>query len=388
VINPDQWTDEIAQEISYQEGLLKRGNGADRNVIVALSEQQMLEKFEPPDWLIDGMLQRRFIYAVTGQTGHAKTAIALLLAKLVARGGELAGHNVEQGSVGYLVGENPDDVRMRLMGINSLRDVARVAMTEPDPIYYINGTFDISVHYGEVRAEFGKRGGIDLLIVDTSAAYFCFPDENSNTDIGKHARMLRKLTELPGEPCVLVLCHPVKYVTDVEHLLPRGGGAFLNEMDGNLTVRRLGDAVSTLIELHHNKIRGAGFEPISFRLERITCEKLLDTKGRLIPTVRAMPISRADAETEAGRADDVDDDALCAMLAEPGLTLAQIAQACGWYFPSGEPAISKVQKALERLGNDKLAKKRRRGKWELTEIGKQEARKAAMKREHNSKLSV
>jgi hypothetical protein len=194
--------------------------------------------------------------------------------------------------------------------------------------------------------------------------------------------MLRKLTELPGEPAVLVLCHPVKYVTDVEHLLPRGGGAFLNEMDGNLTVRRLGDAVSTLIELHHNKIRGAGFEPISFRLERVTCEKLVDTKGRLIPTVRAVPISITEAEKEAGRAFDDDDHALRVMLAEPGLSISEIAKTCQWYFGNGEPAKSRVARVLDRLGTDKLVKKTHRGQYELTENGKSEARKVAIKHEH------
>ena len=107
-----------------------------------------------------------------------------------------------------------------------------------------------------------------------------------------------------------------------------------------------------------------------------------------MPTVRAVPISYADVQSEAGRGDDADDDVLCAMLAKPDLSLAQIAQACGWYFGDGEPAISKVQKALERLGNFKLAKKRRRGKWQLTEFGKQEARKTAIQREHNSSSTV
>ena len=45
----------------------------------------------------------------------------------------------------------------------------------------------------------------------------------------------RTLTTLPGGPCVLVLCHPIKHVSEPEQLLPRGGGAFLAEVDGNLT---------------------------------------------------------------------------------------------------------------------------------------------------------
>jgi hypothetical protein len=359
------------EEITYQLSLLKAGNGSDESFEPPLSKLQMIEKFEPPDWLIDGMLQRRFIYALTGQTGHAKTAIALLIAVLAARGGDFAGHQVEQGSVGYLVGENPDDVTARLIGQDEI--------AVDDPIYFYKGIFDIEARFEKLQRGFGVIGGIDLLIVDTSAAYFNFPDENSNADIGKHARMLRRLTELPGEPCVLVLCHPVKYVTDVDHLLPRGGGAFLNEMDGNLTLRRLSDAI---IELHHNKIRGPGFEPLNFRLERVTREKLVDSKGRSMPTVRAAPISNAEAETEAGRSYDEDDSLLRVMLKEPDLTMVKIAERCGWYFADGQPHTTRVQRTLLRLDKDKLVKKPRHGTYELTETGKAEARKIAIKHEH------
>jgi hypothetical protein len=39
--------------------------------------QPFLKGFIPPDYLIDGILQRRFIYSLTAPTGGGKTAIAL-----------------------------------------------------------------------------------------------------------------------------------------------------------------------------------------------------------------------------------------------------------------------------------------------------------------------
>ena len=89
--------------------------------------------------------------------------------------------------------------------------------------------------------EVDKRGGVDFVIIDTSAAYCLKDDENSNPQMGAHARMLRAMTKLPGGPCVLVLCHPIKHATDPSQLVPRGGGAFLAEMDGNLTIWRHDD---------------------------------------------------------------------------------------------------------------------------------------------------
>jgi hypothetical protein len=42
--------------------------------------------FIPPDYSVDGVLQRRFLYSLTAQTGDGKTAFALLLAYCVAEG--------------------------------------------------------------------------------------------------------------------------------------------------------------------------------------------------------------------------------------------------------------------------------------------------------------
>src|SRR5262249_45432191 len=169
----------------------------------------------------------------------------------------LGPHAVEKGKVVYFVGENPDDVRCRLIGTNAERsDDANL-----DRVHYIAGVFDIAGLHEQLVAAIEQRGGVDLVLGDTSAAYFLKDDENSNPQMGAHARVLRTLTRLPGGPCVLVLCHPIKHVTDPSQLLPRGGGAFMAEMDGNLTLWKHGE---NLITFHYSdKFRGPGFEPIT-----------------------------------------------------------------------------------------------------------------------------
>src|SRR5260370_36891215 len=101
--------------------------------------------------------------------------------------------------------------------------------------------------------------------------------------MGAHEREMRTLVNVPGGPCVLVSCHPTKNA-DLENLLPRGGGAFLNELDGNLICRKSGsDSVS---EVHwHGKYRGADFNPLPFELRPVTAAKLVDSNSRPIPTV-------------------------------------------------------------------------------------------------------
>jgi hypothetical protein len=42
-----------------------------------MSLRDFLKDFIPPDYLIDGILQRRFVYAFTGQTGMVETSRSL-----------------------------------------------------------------------------------------------------------------------------------------------------------------------------------------------------------------------------------------------------------------------------------------------------------------------
>jgi hypothetical protein len=354
-------------------------NGKPVPYVKFLSKSDFVSGFKPPNYLVEGMLQRRFVYSLTGQTGHAKTAIALLLAQLVASGDADAvfgRHKVEAGRVVYFVGENPDDIRMRTIGADSQRrdDPSK------DQLYYIPGTFNIGEMFNAIGQAVIRVGGVDLVIVDTSAAYFLGNEEMSNTQMGAHARMLRKLTELPGGPCVLVLAHPIKYVTEAAQLLPRGGGAFLAEMDGNLTCVRHDE---NLIELHHNKIRGPGFEPISFRLDKIQTAALVDARGRMLPTVRAVMISEGEEKHQNQTTREDEDKILAALLANPESSMNDLAIKCGWTRPSGEPAKSRVQRGIERIDRTARPKllQKNRDRWELTEAGKTAARRAALEGE-------
>jgi hypothetical protein len=351
-----------------------RKSARDPHIIV--SKAEFLRDFVAPDYLVDGILHRRFVYALTGQTGHAKTAIALLIAEQVASadpGATLGRHDVKKGRVVYFCGENPDDVRMRMIGADSLR----AGEPAQDRLSFVVGALNIGEIMAALRRECADAP-LDLVIVDTSAAYFQGDDEISNTEMGRHARMLRALTGLPGGPCVLVLCHPIKHVADSSQLLPRGGGAFLAEMDGNLTLWKRDDI---LVELHHNKIRGPGFEPMTFRLDKFTTPKLKDVNGRLIPTVRAVHVAQDDEKRQTIRAREDEDRVLAHLLRDPDSNSQRdIALGLGWIQKDNEPARSRVQRAVDRLKEEKPALiKTSRGELRLTEKGKEAAREAAAK---------
>ena len=135
------------------------------------------------------------------------------------------------------------------------------------------GLFKISEMFARLHQEAGELGGVGAVIVDTSAAFFEGGEENDNVQLGNHARMLRKLTELPGEPGVavdVIRQRAAAPAAEKKRLIRRG-------VDGNLTAKKISDEV---VELHWcGKYRGPGFEPVLFELSTIKSERVRDARG-------------------------------------------------------------------------------------------------------------
>jgi hypothetical protein len=350
-------TKRSAQDASHQRPLI-------------VSSKKFTADFVPPDYLIDGLAQRRFIYSLTGNTGAGKTAIALRLAAHVALGVAMGEYDVEQGRVLYFAGENPDDLRMRWLALSEQMGFSKEAI---DVHFVVGAEIDISEAKGLIEQEVRALGGVCLVIVDTSAAYFncedC-DDENNNVQARRHAAMFRSLTTLPDGPTVIVLAHPAKNAKN-ENLVPRGGGAFLNEVDGNFTARK--DDNST--ELHwQGKFRGPEFDPMSFELHTVSAKELVDSKGRPIRTVVAVPLSDEDrAALEASQHQD-GDLILSVMGKTPGLSLMEMAKALDWKNAKQQPDKRRTQKSMDRLKRGGLViMDTNSRRYALTKKGKEKA---------------
>ena len=327
----------------------------------------------PQDYLIDGVLQRRYCYSLTAPTGTGKTSLLLYIISRVAQGLPVGACGTECGAICFLAGENPDDVRSRWMALAEQTGFD----IETIPVYFIEGVFPLAEIKGVV-AQRAREIGVEfsMVVVDTSAAYDLGDDENSNAQMKKHARMLRSLVELPGGPTVVAACHPAKNA-DPDNLLPRGGGAFVAEVDGNLVCKKSSDVV----EMHwQGKFRGVDFNPIPFQIEVVTADKLRDRKGRLIPTVVAKAISEAEHGAIVKRARSEEDDMILLLHGGCDLSISQMAEKLNWSLKTGkgygEPHKTKVVRVLERLRQEGLAK-RERGRHVLTEKGSKLAKKLA-----------
>jgi hypothetical protein len=347
-----------------------------------VSSGEFIRGFVPPDYHIDGVAQKGYLYSTTAMTGTGKTAVLLLIAALTMLGRSLGDREVRKGTVVYFAGENPDDVRMRWIAM------AHHLGFDPDcvDVHFIAGTFNVEEMFERIKADVEKIGGADMIVVDTSAAYFQGDDENSNTQLGRHARNLRTLTTLQGKPVVFTACHPIKNA-DPSNLLPRGGGAFIAEVDGNLTLNKNDGGV----KMHwQGKHRGPDFEPIHFELETVTAPALVDSRGRSVPTVMAKVLTKGETVRRADKARSDDDEVLIAIDRGKGASLAEMAEALCWYTPTGEPNKDRVRHAKDRLYKKKLVDVARRG-WKLTKKGNEaavEARADRHRTESAAKLTA
>jgi hypothetical protein len=329
-----------------------------------LSAEQFVAGFSPPAYLVDGVLQRGYLYSLTARTGHGKTAVSLYVAQCIARGVPMHGREVKAGTVLLLAGENPDDIRARFLVLAD----AYGFTAEELKMRFVAGVIDIAAKMAEIRAEAEKISDLVLVIVDTGAAYFPGDEINSNSQQGAYARLLRQLTFLPGKPAVLVNCHPVKNAAR-DNLLPMGGSAFLNEVDGNLT---LWATAERQIALHwQGKFRGPEFEPIAFELDFADSARVIDAAGRLITSVVAKPVSELKLQMEQGRQESEENMLMRAVAANRNSSIADLARQCGFIGKTGQPQKSKVYAMCRQLVEEKLLE-RRGEKYRITPKGQRE----------------
>ncbi len=329
------------------------------------SSRDFMATFEPPEYLIDGMLQVRYFYSLTAGTGVGKTAIAMRLAGHVVLGKPIGDREVQQGDVLYLAGENPADVQYRWLALS--RDMGIDPETEH--VTWMVGAKDLAVAGQTMVAEAARKGkAFKLIVVDTAAAYNFGDNENDNSQAGAYARQLRSLVNMPGGPCVLVLCHPTKRAAD-DDLMPRGGGAFIAEVDGNMAVMK---KEGLLAVVPFGKFRGDMSWSQHYELEKIEDHpKLKDARGRQMASIIARPIASTSAEIKARNGHNDGITLLHAVFDHPASNATELARHLNWtYGKAAEPHKNKVNRLMESLVAQKLVRETM-GRWKITSKGQE-----------------
>ena len=336
---------------------------ADREEVRCVTAQDFLADLAPPEWVVEGIVQRGYLTAITAPTNHGKTAVSLLMSMCVASGTEFAGLPVAQGKVLILCGENQDGFKLRMLATLKLlalepKDIAGACWVYPQA----GGLLGI---LDTLKKDAETIGDLALVLVDTSVSFFDGADENDNVSALTHALALRALTRLPGSPAVIANCHPTGSAAK-ENCVPRGGSAFLNEIDTNLCVWADGETS----ELHWvRKKRGPDFDPLWFEYVGVT----LEAYGNKVPTVVARPITEERDQKIKGRKREEENRVLYEMHRNATWSFSEMALACGFKTTTGAAHKSKVARVLDRLKEVKLVAHDRRKGWHLTSAGKDEA---------------
>jgi hypothetical protein len=324
------------------------------------SVSQFTADFVAPEYLIDGVVQRGRLYTLTAPTGSGKTAVMLHVGLCIAQGQTVCERETEIGDVLYMAGENPDDVRARIIATMDAQDI------DPNKcrMHFIPGTFSIRQDMEAIKAAIDALPNVVLVVVDTLAAYFDGDDANSNAQMLDFARVLRNITTAKGKPAVVVPAHPVKNAAKT-NLTPMGGSALLNEVDGNLCLWKR----ETAVEMHwQGKHRGAEFDPLMFELKGVESSLVKDSKGRFMPTVLATPLLETRAMEIAASAYTLKERLLLNIEQYQGQSVAQRCIEIGLVNSSGNVKKSSLVKMLEGLQDEKLVK-RILNNWLLTEKG-------------------
>jgi energy-coupling factor transporter ATP-binding protein EcfA2 len=328
-----------------------------------MSAAAFLGAFKPIESIIEGLpIPRGGVTALTGMTGSGKTTLCTAIEGSLITGKLFAGRRITQGCVLVLAGENPDDYAMHLMA--TAQD-AGIATADLENLFVVAGVFALAKGLAPLKR---ALAGCELVavIVDTSVAFNGRGDENGNIEQHDHAIDLRSLTTLPGNPAVVVLCHP-KLNPTRETLYPRGGGAFMNEIDANLTVWKDPSGIHTLHWC--GKIRGSNFDPIDFEMVPVELAGHKDHRGNPIVSTAARHVSHERAEVIESKALSDENTLLLAMWRNSGASVSTLAMKCGWTSATSQPQKSRVDRLIKGLFEQKLVSKDRNGSWCLTPKG-------------------
>jgi hypothetical protein len=156
----------------------------------------------------------------------------------------------ERGRILILSGENTPDTLLKLKAIG----------VDPSMFDVVDGSYEMRANVDDqIKCMDQEYSGV---FIDSNQAYFGDGEMNGNSESLAHAQAFRRLTKANGEPFVCILSHPTKNA-DEDNLIPYGGGSFMNEIDGNITL----NLQNGLAKLSHTKLRQPSFDGIDFKLQ-------------------------------------------------------------------------------------------------------------------------
>ena|SRR5436190_2141029 len=221
-----------------------------------LDDVQVLD-LPDPEWLIDGILQRRSLFVLYGPSGAYKTTIVSGVQVALATGGEWFGHPVLiRGASIYIGAEDPSGYKMRL---SAQKRAAGLPLTTAIGCYCIPEAIDlhdpVSIA-GFIRLARDSGGVFEVVIIDTFAA--STPGANENAAEDMTIAMKAALQIATGLGVAVGIVHHSNAAGSRE----RGHSAMRGAADTMISVTQVDDVI--LVECSKQR-NGPPFAPVTLK---------------------------------------------------------------------------------------------------------------------------
>lgn len=191
---------------------------------------------EPPDWLVDGVIERGTVTVLSGDTAAGKSIVADALTVAVLKGEPWLGVEVQRGRVLYVDEENHRRIvrdRLKAFGVtNADRDGLR---------YFLRAGACLGERqWNEWLAEQAQSHRADLVVIDTASSA-TRGDVNDNTAVAALYRDALRPATISGA-AVLVLHHERKQTGEFRNASQSMMGArqWAGQADAHLALKATG----------------------------------------------------------------------------------------------------------------------------------------------------
>ena len=215
-------------------------------------------KLQPPEWLIEGVIEANTLCGLVGASYSGKSFLALDMALSIASGLPFHEATTAQGSVLFIACEGNRGLINRIEAWCRSKRINRSEV--PLQISQRSILMHDDQYIRSILDEVTKLTGVCLIVIDTLANVFGGFNENNTPDMNLFITNCNKLRD--AGPSVLVAHH-----TGHNGERARGNSAFYAALDTEMRVSKN----KSNVELSCSKMKDAEqFDPVKFRM--VACD--------------------------------------------------------------------------------------------------------------------
>jgi KaiC/GvpD/RAD55 family RecA-like ATPase len=248
---------------------------------------------ENVDYAIKGLLPRRGLGLLYGQTSSGKTFMAFDLAAHIAQGKPWRGRRVKCGGVIYISAEGAEGLKRRLraylkhFGLDAVNLAIEIL---PVSVNLLDAEAQLEELIAAVMAAAARIGNISLIVIDTLNRTMPGGDENSSGDMSAYIKNVSTLADAT-DAFALIVHHTGKD----ESRGARGHSALTAAVDAEFKVTQGADGERVLtVTKSRDGETGAKF---GFRLELVTLGE--DEDGDTVTSCVVIPADVAPPKTRS-----------------------------------------------------------------------------------------